>query len=257
MTSSTDVLLGALALGLVTGMRSTLAPAMTSRALAAHEGIEYANEPARTLASHRAQQVLLPMAAAELLGDKMPFAPDRTIVPSLMFRALSGGVTAAALASMRREPLLLPALIGATAAPVGWVCIRRGSRLPLVGPWRRCGFRLWLCFVAGLTSGRSFGAGRWSAACIRRGSRLPLVGPWWRYGSGFGFGSVGGPTLGRSFGARASLRPAFAAGSWLSLVGTPRRYLLATLSWAAESRRRDRCTSRPRAYRRLQPLRGR
>ncbi len=118
MTSSTGVLLGALALGLVTGMRSTLAPAMTSRALAACDDIDSADEPARTLASHRAQQVLLPMAAAELLGDKMPFAPDRTIVPSMMFRALSGGMTAAALASMRREPLLLPAVIGATAALV-------------------------------------------------------------------------------------------------------------------------------------------
>lgn len=118
MTISSNLFWGALALGLVTGMRSTLAPTMTSRALAAHDDIDEADEPARTLASHRAQQILLPMAAAELLGDKMPFAPDRTIVPSLMFRALSGGVTAAALASMRREPVMLPALIGATAALV-------------------------------------------------------------------------------------------------------------------------------------------
>ena len=118
MTISSNLFWGALALGLVTGMRSTLAPAMTSRALAARDDIDDADEPARTLASHRAQQVLLPMAAAELLGDKMPFAPDRTIIPSMVFRALSGGVTAAALASMRREPLLLPALIGATAALV-------------------------------------------------------------------------------------------------------------------------------------------
>ena len=118
MTISSNLFWGALALGLVTGMRSTLAPAMTSRALAARDDIDDADEPARTLASHRTQQVLLPMAAAELLGDKMPFAPDRTIVPSMVFRALSGGVTAAALASMRREPLLLPALIGATAALV-------------------------------------------------------------------------------------------------------------------------------------------
>jgi uncharacterized membrane protein len=58
------------------------------------------------------------MAAAELLGDKMPFAPDRTILPSMMFRALSGGVTAAALANARREPIWFPALIGATAALV-------------------------------------------------------------------------------------------------------------------------------------------
>lgn len=115
MTS--NLLWGALALGMVTGMRSMLAPTMVSRALASRD-IDDADEPARTLASHRAQQFLLPMAAAELLGDKMPFAPDRTIVPSMIFRALSGGVTAAALASARREPVWLPALLGATAALV-------------------------------------------------------------------------------------------------------------------------------------------
>ena len=118
MTTLSNVLWGALALGLVTGMRSTLAPTMTSRALAAQDDIDAADEPARTLASHRAQQFLLPMAAGELLGDKMPFAPDRTILPSMMFRAVSGGVTAAALASARRQPIALPALIGATAALV-------------------------------------------------------------------------------------------------------------------------------------------
>jgi uncharacterized membrane protein len=117
MTTSSNLLWGALALGLVTGMRSMLAPAMTSRALAARDDHE-ADEPAPTLASHHAQLVLMPMAAAELLGDKMPFAPDRTILPSMLFRALSGGVTAAALAGARREPIWIPALVGATAALV-------------------------------------------------------------------------------------------------------------------------------------------
>lgn len=116
MNNSSSLLFGALALGLVTGMRSMLAPTMVSRALAARDDIDEAGEPARTLASRGAQRFLLPMAAGELLGDKMPFAPDRTIVPSLMFRALSGGVTAAALASARREPVWVPALVGATAA---------------------------------------------------------------------------------------------------------------------------------------------
>ncbi len=116
MTISRDLFWGALALGLVTGMRSMLAPTMTSRALAARDDIDEADEPARTLASHRAQLFLVPIAAGELLGDKMTFAPDRTILPSMMFRALSGGVTAAALAGARREPVWLPALIGASAA---------------------------------------------------------------------------------------------------------------------------------------------
>ncbi len=118
MATSSNLLWGALALGMVTGMRSMLAPTMVSRALASRDDIEGVDEPARTLASHRAQQFLLPMAAAEILGDKMPFAPDRTIAPSMMFRALSGGVTAAALARARRESVWLPALLGATAALV-------------------------------------------------------------------------------------------------------------------------------------------
>ncbi len=60
----------------------------------------------------------MPLAAAELLGDKMPFAPDRTIAPSMLVRAFSGGTSAAALAAARRQPVLVPALIGATAACV-------------------------------------------------------------------------------------------------------------------------------------------
>lgn len=70
------------------------------------------------LTSDTAQTFLPVLAASEMIGDKMPFAPDRTIVLSMMFRALSGGASAAALAGVRREPVLLPALLGATAALV-------------------------------------------------------------------------------------------------------------------------------------------
>lgn len=118
MSVSSNLLWGALALGVVTGMRSMLAPTMTSRALAEHPDIEDAGEPARTLAASRTRHVLMPLAVGEMLGDKMPFAPDRTIAASMMVRALSGGTTAAALASVRRQPILVPALIGATAACV-------------------------------------------------------------------------------------------------------------------------------------------
>lgn len=111
-----NLLLGALALGLVTGMRSTLAPTLVSRALAERDDLDQADEPARTLGAERTRQILMPLAAGELLGDKMPFAPDRTIAPSMLFRALSGGVTAAALAGVRREPIWLPAMVGASAA---------------------------------------------------------------------------------------------------------------------------------------------
>lgn len=118
MTTSSNLLFAALALGVVTGMRSMLAPALVGRALARQDDIDDAPEPAPLLASRGAQRFFVPMAAAELLGDKMPFAPDRTIAPSMLVRALSGGVTAAALAGARREPVWLAALIGACAALV-------------------------------------------------------------------------------------------------------------------------------------------
>jgi len=118
MTTARNVLWGALAIGVVTGMRSMLAPTLVSRALAERADLDEACEPARTLPTHPLRQYLVPLAAAELLGDKLPFAPDRTIAPSMLVRALSGGVSAAALAGARRQPRLLPALIGATAACV-------------------------------------------------------------------------------------------------------------------------------------------
>lgn len=118
MSNSSNLLLAALAIGAVTGMRSMLAPAMVSRALSERDDLSGAGEAAQLLTSDAAQTFLPVLAAGEIAGDKMPFAPDRTIVPSMMFRALSGGVSAAALAGVRREPVLVPVLLGATAALV-------------------------------------------------------------------------------------------------------------------------------------------
>lgn len=116
MTTSSDLLWAALAIGVVTGMRSMLAPALVSRALAERPDLDGAGEAARLLTSSPVRPLLLPLAAGEMLGDKLPVAPDRTIAPSLAFRLLSGGLSAAALAGVRREPVLLPALLGASAA---------------------------------------------------------------------------------------------------------------------------------------------
>lgn len=116
MTTSSNLFWAAVAIGAVTGMRSMLAPTMVSQALSDRDDLDGAGEAAHLLTSVSAQTFLPVLAAGEIAGDKMPFAPDRTIVPSMMFRALSGGVSAAALAGVRREPMLVPALLGATAA---------------------------------------------------------------------------------------------------------------------------------------------
>ena len=62
MTTARNVLWGALAIGVVTGMRSMLAPTLVSRALAERADLDEACEPARTLASQPVRQYLLPLA---------------------------------------------------------------------------------------------------------------------------------------------------------------------------------------------------
>src|SRR5690606_33094089 len=116
MTTSSNLLWAALAIGAVTGMRSMLAPALVSRARRERADRDGAGDAAQLRPSDAAQTLLPARAAGATRGDRMPFAPDRAIVPSMMFRALSGGVSAAALAGVRREPMLLPALISAAAA---------------------------------------------------------------------------------------------------------------------------------------------
>ncbi len=117
MSTSSNLLWAALAIGAVTGMRSMLAPTLVSRALSERDDLAGAGGRATADVGHRAD-LSANARDQQMIGDKMPFAPDRTIVPSMMFRALSGGVSAAALAGVRREPVLVPALLGATAALV-------------------------------------------------------------------------------------------------------------------------------------------
>ena len=56
------------------------------------------------------------MAAGELVVDKLPFAPRRTLLPSLLFRTLSGAVVGAAFASSRRRNAATGAALGALGA---------------------------------------------------------------------------------------------------------------------------------------------
>ena len=65
------------------------------------------------------------LAAAEMAGDKMPTAPDRTIVPGLAARALTAGFAGAALAPRQRKTPALLAAVTAVAAAHGGVALRR------------------------------------------------------------------------------------------------------------------------------------
>jgi uncharacterized membrane protein len=73
-----------------------------------------------------------------MAGDKMPFAPDRRIAPSVLARVAIGAVGGAALAG-RDASLAAGALAGITGAAMGTLLGRaaRGGTTRSVADWAR------------------------------------------------------------------------------------------------------------------------
>jgi uncharacterized membrane protein len=120
-------------IGFVTGLRSMTAAAAVSWTASrggSRLGWIPAGPEARGLASA--------MALAEMAGDKMPFAPDRRIVPSFLVRLALGAVGGAALAGRgvsRRDG----AVIGMAGAVAGTLLGRaaRGGTTRSPADWAR------------------------------------------------------------------------------------------------------------------------
>ena len=96
-----------------------MAPAVLSHKLSRtmpasepHSAIEYAANP--TTAT-----VLKVLAGAELIGDKVPGAPNRTEMPAFGMRILSGGVCGALLNEAEGQPVAHGAVAGGFGAVVG------------------------------------------------------------------------------------------------------------------------------------------
>ena len=111
-----DLLLTAAAVGAISGLRSTAAPALLTYELAGDAVGPAASGLEAMLTSKGVARGLTFVAGLEMVADKAPFTPDRTDPGPLIGRALLGSLTAAALAAHRRQPVALPALVGAAAA---------------------------------------------------------------------------------------------------------------------------------------------
>jgi uncharacterized membrane protein len=116
----------ALAWGALCGLRSMSGPALASHG--ARRGSPR-GVLRRQLAKPALARTVGALAVAELIADKLPFIPARIALPSLLFRAASGAVSAVAAEAPRHSRLSLfgsrhlplretfaPALAGAAAA---------------------------------------------------------------------------------------------------------------------------------------------
>ncbi|HUO60418.1 MAG TPA: hypothetical protein VMU24_07095 [Candidatus Acidoferrales bacterium] len=106
-------------IGVVAGLRSMTAPAVTSRTLARSGFDETEPRWIATLSRPEIARWLAFAAAGELLVDKLPIAPNRTVPPSLLWRIASGAACGAAVAHLSGGNLRSGALAGGAGAVIG------------------------------------------------------------------------------------------------------------------------------------------
>ncbi len=103
-------------IGLVAGARS-MTPLAAVSAAARRGALPPDNGAAALLANPWVSRGAVALAAGELLGDKLPAAPNRTSLPGLAGRIVSGALAGAALAPRNRR--VAAALRGAAGAVAG------------------------------------------------------------------------------------------------------------------------------------------
>lgn len=90
------------AIGAVSGLRSMTGPAVT-----------------RWRAGDPTRLAFAALALGELVADKLPATPARTIPPALAFRALSGGFAGRALAAASHTDVTAGMIAGGAGAVIG------------------------------------------------------------------------------------------------------------------------------------------
>ncbi len=90
------------AIGVASGLRSMTGPAVARW---------QANDPLRL--------AFAALAAGELIADKLPATPARTVVPSVVFRTLAGGFAGRSVAVALKGDVVRGAIAGALGALAG------------------------------------------------------------------------------------------------------------------------------------------
>jgi uncharacterized membrane protein len=112
------VLLLALVIGIVAGLRSLTAPALVS--WAAHLGwLNLQGTPLAFMGSTAAVAIFTLLAIVELVGDVMPKTPARTTPVPLIARLVLGGLSGACLYAWASQSLIVGAVLGAIGAVIG------------------------------------------------------------------------------------------------------------------------------------------
>lgn len=108
--------LKAAGLGAIAGMRTFSAPVVVSHVYSRHPSKNVDNSPLHFLQTIPTSKVFKVLAAAELIGDKLPFTPNRTNTGGLIGRFAAGALCGAAVYQAGHKMPVIGGLIGGTAA---------------------------------------------------------------------------------------------------------------------------------------------
>lgn len=115
-------------MGILTGMRSAAAPAVAAHILNSNAKSQIYHSPVGFIPTSAIADVLKWMALAEFLGDKLPFAPNRTRPVSIAMRCFAGGLAGAGIFNAAGKKALTGAILGcviAGASTYGSFCLRK------------------------------------------------------------------------------------------------------------------------------------
>ena len=121
MTIHSDLFfyVSALLLGIVAGMRTMMAPAVLAIALFRRPELAPATAPAQWFFLRPVALLLGFAALGEIVGDKLPWVPNRTAAGPLVGRLASGAVTGAVLVQLGHIDPWVGAAYGAIGALIG------------------------------------------------------------------------------------------------------------------------------------------
>lgn len=106
----------AASLGAIAGMRTFYAPAVISHAYSRLPANGLDESPLQFMQSVTTSKVFKLLAIGELVGDKLPNAPNRTDLPGLVGRIVSGALAGSVVYKAEHKQPLLGGIIGGAAA---------------------------------------------------------------------------------------------------------------------------------------------
>ncbi len=106
----------AVGVGALAGMRSTAGPAIASHILSNHNSGHLAKSPLDFMQSPKAATVFKVLAIGEIVGDKLPSAPNRIKPAGLVFRCLAGSLAGASIFKASGKNAFAGAALGSIAA---------------------------------------------------------------------------------------------------------------------------------------------